>query len=245
MTSVQQAANRDRISAGMAKDATRRTDSANLQRYSRAMLATACQSCHCWPGAPCRRPTGSPGSTFPARPVRVWSTPGAALGQIPEQFWSSSGAPRRGDWRGMEKGWRGMGMRSWRGRMGNCGGNWREGIRVSPGPARDAGWWPAWVFGTHRGGHRCLSSPGRCSEPPGTGGVPQLLGGILQGPIPAGTQRAHLEPTGSTGPEPMRPASQNSGQCRRGVAARQRRNTSQHVLRQAGGNCPCRRPRAL
>ena len=94
----------------------------------------------CWPLLAWRtlsRPHGQPGDTSPARPFRVWSTPGAALGQ----FWSSSGAPRRGE------GWRGMEMEGhasrWRGRMGNRGGH-----RVSPGPARDAGWWPAGLWGT-------------------------------------------------------------------------------------------------
>ncbi len=155
----------------------------------------------------------------------------SASGAHLEQLWGNSGAVLEHP--GAERdgeGWR------WRGMHRGGGAGWgivEGGHRVSPGPARDAGWWPAGL-GAHRGGLRCLSSPARCSEPPGTGVVPQLLGGILQGPIPAGTQLAHglHRPRANAANEPVFRPMQTS------VAARQRRNTSQHFLRQAGGNWP-------
>ena len=64
--------------------------------------------------------------------------------------------------------------------------------------------------------------------------MPQLLGGILQAPSPRGPNwpiGLH-RPRADTANEPAGEPMQTS------VAARQRRNTSQHVLRQAGGNCP-------
>ena len=167
-------------------------------------------------------PVGAP-QAAPATRLQLGHA--AASGAHLGQFWSKSGAILEQLWstparRGMEdgdasRGWDGWGSVEWTG-----------GHRVSPGPARDVGW----VWGTSLPPR----SPARCSEPPRGGVMPQLLGGILQGPIPAGTQLAHRAPPPQSryGQRVSVRAMQTS------VAARQRRNTSQHVLRQAGGNCP-------
>ena len=134
------------------------------------------------PGAPCRRPTGIPGqhvssSAIPLHLERTWGNSGASL----EQVWSKSGAilEHPGAERHGEDGDASGGM----GRMGKPGGEGIECRRDPPGTL--AG------FGATSVPH---SSPVRCSEPPRGGVMPQLLGGILQGPIPAATQLAHRAP---------------------------------------------------